>query len=125
MLISRLGTVRNAHASRICWSVCATWRAVTPERMWLYPCPAQAISSSMRRYAASWGRGGASSPLARDLGRRAVPPPPPLDRPIVPQPVAEALAADPGLSHVGLIYSETSTGILHDPEAIGAVVRAA
>jgi 2-aminoethylphosphonate-pyruvate transaminase len=63
--------------------------------------------------------------LAREIGRRVVTLPAPLDRPIVPEAVAEALAADPGLSHVGLIYSETSTGILHDPEAIGTVVRAA
>jgi 2-aminoethylphosphonate-pyruvate transaminase len=62
--------------------------------------------------------------LAREAGRRVVTLPAPLDRPIAPAAIAEALAADPGLSHVGLIYSETSTGILHDPQAIGAVVRA-
>jgi 2-aminoethylphosphonate-pyruvate transaminase len=62
--------------------------------------------------------------LARESGRRVVTLPAPLDRPIAPAAVTEALAADPGLSHVGLIHSETSTGIVHDPEAIGAVVRA-
>jgi 2-aminoethylphosphonate-pyruvate transaminase len=39
--------------------------------------------------------------------------------------VRRALAADPGLSHVGLVYSETSTGIVHDVQAIGAVAREA
>lgn len=36
-----------------------------------------------------------------------------------PQGVAEALAADPSISHVGLVYSETGTGICHDVIAIG------
>jgi 2-aminoethylphosphonate-pyruvate transaminase len=39
--------------------------------------------------------------------------------------VAQALAADPGIGHVGLIYSETSSGVVHDPVAIGRAVRAA
>jgi 2-aminoethylphosphonate-pyruvate transaminase len=39
--------------------------------------------------------------------------------------VAAALAADPTISHVGTIYSETGSGVIHDPAALGAVVRAA
>ena len=36
-----------------------------------------------------------------------------------------ALADDPTLSHVGLVYSETGSGVIHDVQAVGAVVRAA
>ncbi len=39
--------------------------------------------------------------------------------------VAAALAADPSISHVAMVYSETGSGIVNDPAAIGAVVRAA
>ena len=42
-----------------------------------------------------------------------------------PDAVAAALAADPDISHVGLVYSETGSGIVHDVAAVGAVVRAA
>ena len=45
--------------------------------------------------------------------------------PVPPQAVAEALAADPAISHVGLVYNETGTGVVHDPASISAVVRAA
>jgi 2-aminoethylphosphonate-pyruvate transaminase len=41
-----------------------------------------------------------------------------------PDAVAAALRADPEISHVGLVYSETGSGIVHDVAAIGAVVRA-
>jgi 2-aminoethylphosphonate-pyruvate transaminase len=39
--------------------------------------------------------------------------------------VQAALKADPALTHVGLVYSETGSGVIHDVPAIGAVVRAA
>jgi 2-aminoethylphosphonate-pyruvate transaminase len=45
--------------------------------------------------------------------------------PTPPQAVAAALAADPDISHVGLVYSETGSGVVHDPAVVGAVVRAA
>jgi 2-aminoethylphosphonate-pyruvate transaminase len=61
--------------------------------------------------------------LAREAGRVPVPlaisPVTPTD----PDAVAAALAADPGISHVGLVYSETGSGIVHDVAAIGAVAR--
>jgi len=63
--------------------------------------------------------------LAREAGRVPVPL---AISPVVPTPpeaVAAALAADPAISHVGLVYSETGSGVVHDPAAIGAVVRAA
>ncbi len=63
--------------------------------------------------------------LAREIGRDVVTWPIALDAPLAPQAVAQALAADPAVTHVGLVYSETSTGVVHDPVAIGAVVRAA
>jgi 2-aminoethylphosphonate-pyruvate transaminase len=63
--------------------------------------------------------------LAREAGRVVVPLPVPDDAPIPPGAVAAALAADPGISHIGLVYSETGSGVIHDASAIGAVVRAA
>jgi 2-aminoethylphosphonate-pyruvate transaminase len=61
--------------------------------------------------------------LAREAGREVVPLPVSPMRPIEPAEVARALAADATLSHVGLVYSETSSGVVHDAVAIGAVVR--
>lgn len=63
--------------------------------------------------------------LAREAGRAVVELPMSRVAPVAPAAVAAALAADPGIGHVGLVYSETSSGIVHDPVAIGAAVRAA
>ena len=63
--------------------------------------------------------------LAREAGRVVVDLPGADDRPTDPATVAAALAADPTISHVGLVYSETGSGVIHDPAAVGAVVRAA
>jgi 2-aminoethylphosphonate-pyruvate transaminase len=63
--------------------------------------------------------------LSREAGRVPVPLPiGPADT-TDPQAVAAALAADPTLTHVGIVYSETGSGVIHDVQAIGAVVRAA
>lgn len=63
--------------------------------------------------------------LARAAGRVPVPLAIDAARPTPPDAVAKALAADPAISHVGLVYSETGTGVVHDVHAIGARVRAA
>jgi 2-aminoethylphosphonate-pyruvate transaminase len=63
--------------------------------------------------------------LAREAGRNVVDLPVDQFAPLSPAVVAAALAADPTITHVGLIYSETGTGVIHDPAPIGAVVRAA
>lgn len=63
--------------------------------------------------------------LARESGRMPVPLPISPVAPTPPDAVAAALAADPDISHVGLVYSETGSGVVHDPAAIGEVVRAA
>jgi 2-aminoethylphosphonate-pyruvate transaminase len=63
--------------------------------------------------------------LATDAGRQVIQMPTPFDQPVSPQAVADALAADPAISHVGVVYSETGSGVIHDPAAVGAVVRAA
>jgi len=62
--------------------------------------------------------------LAREAGRQPVPLAVSATEPTDPAAVRRALLADPGLTHVGLVYSETSTGVVHDPAAIGAEVRA-
>lgn len=63
--------------------------------------------------------------LAREAGRDVVAVPMPDQVPVDPAQIAAALAADPAISHVGIVYSETGTGVIHDVAAIGAVVRAA
>jgi len=45
--------------------------------------------------------------------------------PVDPARVAEALARDPGITHVGVIHCETSTGMLNPLEAIARAVQAA
>jgi 2-aminoethylphosphonate-pyruvate transaminase len=42
-----------------------------------------------------------------------------------PQAVARALEADPTLTHVAMVYSETGSGVIHDVQAVGAEVRKA
>jgi 2-aminoethylphosphonate-pyruvate transaminase len=61
--------------------------------------------------------------LARESGR--VPVPLPVSGAADPGQIAEALRADPTLTHVGMVYSETGSGIIHDVAAAGAAVRAA
>ncbi len=63
--------------------------------------------------------------LAREAGRIPVSLPISPVAPTPPEAVAAALKADPDISHVGVVYSETGSGVVHDPAAIGAVVRAA
>jgi 2-aminoethylphosphonate-pyruvate transaminase len=62
--------------------------------------------------------------LATEAGRQVIQLPIPQTVPTDPQAVAAALAADPTISHVGLVYSETGSGVIHDVPAVGAVVRA-
>jgi 2-aminoethylphosphonate-pyruvate transaminase len=63
--------------------------------------------------------------LAREAGRQTAELPVPDGESVAPLSVAAALAADPAISHVGLVYSETSSGIVHDPVGVGRVVHAA
>jgi 2-aminoethylphosphonate-pyruvate transaminase len=63
--------------------------------------------------------------LATEAGREVVKLPIAPTAPVPPEAVAAALAADPDISHVGLVYSETGSGVIHDPATVGAVVRAA
>jgi 2-aminoethylphosphonate-pyruvate transaminase len=63
--------------------------------------------------------------LAREAGRDPVLLAMDATRRVDPGMIAEALARDPTVSHVGAVYSETGSGVAHDVPAIGAVVRAA
>ena len=63
--------------------------------------------------------------LAREAGRIPVPLPMGTTDATDPQAVARALDADPTLTHVGMVYSETGSGIIHDVQAVGAVVGTA
>lgn len=62
--------------------------------------------------------------LAREAGRVPVPLPIGFAEATDPQAVARALRADPTLTHVGMVYSETGSGVIHDVPAVGTVVRA-
>jgi 2-aminoethylphosphonate-pyruvate transaminase len=62
--------------------------------------------------------------LAREAGRDPVPLPIPQTEIITPDAVAEALQRDPTISHVGLVQSETGSGVVHDVDTIGAAVKA-
>ena len=60
--------------------------------------------------------------LARDAGRDPVALPVDQTETIPPAAVAEALERDPSITHVGLVQSETSSGVVSDVDAIGAIV---
>ena len=62
--------------------------------------------------------------LATEAGRVAVPLAIDPDRPADPNAVAAALDRDPTISHVGIIHSETGSGVIHDQAAIGALAHA-
>lgn len=63
--------------------------------------------------------------LGRLAGREVVELEVPDTRGVTPAEITEALAAHPECSHVAMVYSETGSGIVNDPAAIGAAVRAA
>jgi len=63
--------------------------------------------------------------LAREAGRSVVPLEAPDTRPVSGDAIRRALEADPAISHVSVVHSETGSGIVNDPEEIGAAVRAA
>lgn len=63
--------------------------------------------------------------LATEAGRDVVSLPLPDQVPVDPAAVAAALAADPAITHVGAVYSETGTGVIQGVAAFDAVVRAA
>jgi len=58
------------------------------------------------------------------IGRRAVELPLAEDRPMQPQAIAAALAADPGIGHVAVVHCETGTGILNPLTEIAHAVAA-
>ncbi len=56
--------------------------------------------------------------LATEAGRVVVPLPVLMNERADPRALREALERDPSISHVALVYSETSTGIIHDVPAL-------
>jgi 2-aminoethylphosphonate-pyruvate transaminase len=62
--------------------------------------------------------------LARAAGRDPVPLPIVQTEIITAGVVTEALQRDPTIGHVGLVQSETGSGVAHDVDAIGAAVNA-
>ncbi len=62
--------------------------------------------------------------LARECGREVLHVPMGERERVDPRAVAAALAADPAISHLAFVYSETSSGIVHDADALVGVARA-
>lgn len=62
--------------------------------------------------------------LAREAGREVVSLPVGRTERADPAAIAAALAQDAAISHIGIVYSETGSGVIHDVPAIGAAVRA-
>jgi 2-aminoethylphosphonate-pyruvate transaminase len=60
--------------------------------------------------------------LAREAGRTVVALPVGARERVRPAQIAEALRDDPGITHVGLVYSETGSGICHDVPALAQTV---
>ena len=63
--------------------------------------------------------------IARRMGRAVEALRWPEDLPVEPARVAEALAADPAVTHVALVHCETTTGILNPLEPVASVVAGA
>ena len=63
--------------------------------------------------------------LTREAGRIPVLLPMGLADTVDPDAVGRALEADPTLSHVGIVYSETGSGVIHDVQTVGTAVRKA
>jgi len=63
--------------------------------------------------------------LAREAGRLPVILPGPDNVPMSPEILAASLEANPDVRSVALVVSETSTGIINDPEILGPVIHAA
>ncbi len=58
--------------------------------------------------------------LAHESGRDVVAMPVGFGERADPEALGSALAADPSISHVGLVYSETGSGVVHDVPALAA-----
>ena len=63
--------------------------------------------------------------LATEAGRVVIPLPIPENHRADPAAIEAALQADPTISHLACIYSETSTGIIHDVPALAAAAARA
>ena len=63
--------------------------------------------------------------LATETGRTIIRLPVPDDTQASPEALQHALEADPTLTHAALVYSETSTGIVHDVPALAAAAARA
>ena len=63
--------------------------------------------------------------LASETGRQVVGLPVPDDQRTDPEAVQAALEADPAITHVAAVYSETSSGICHDIPALARATQAA
>ncbi|MGH7364138.1 MAG: pyridoxal-phosphate-dependent aminotransferase family protein, partial [Candidatus Methylomirabilales bacterium] len=61
--------------------------------------------------------------ICQAYGLSVIPVEVPYGKAVDPQAVAAALRGEPGIAAVFATHSETSTGVLHDLEAIAAIVR--
>ncbi len=91
------------------------------------------VEAAIRSFVAPGGKilipmtgnyGGRMIHLTGGAGRVPVTLPMVETEPLSPAMVATALERDPSITHVGLVQSETGSGVAHDVDAIGAAVKA-
>lgn len=97
-------------------------------------CGHMVVEAAVRTFVPAGGRlmvvqnGGYADRLARlatEAGRIVVPLRGPDNEPVTPAQLEAALAANPDVTHVAIVVSETGTGIVNDPNTLGPVIRAA
>ena len=115
-LLALAGGIRGQHAALLLQG-CGHFAAEAAVRTFV-PRGGKLLVPITGQYAERFAR------LAHEAGRLIVRlPVGPRER-ASPTAVAKALAADPAIGHVALVYSETSTGIVHDIGAIGREAHA-
>lgn len=97
-------------------------------------CGHMMVEAAIRTFVPAGGRlmvvqnGGYADRLARlatEAGRIVVTLHHPDNEPCPPEKLEAALAANPDVTHVAIVVSETGTGIVNDPQILGPVIRAA
>lgn len=126
----------RAVVARVCAGLLAIARGVPGEHavLPLQGCGHFAMEAALRSFVPPGGRlllpmtgqyADRLARLAREAGRRVAELPVPRDAAVDPAAVERALDRDRGASHLAVVYSETSTGVVHPvPELASVAMRA-
>jgi 2-aminoethylphosphonate-pyruvate transaminase len=126
----------RAIVARVCDSLLAIAQGVPGEHVVLplQGCGHFAMEAALRSFVPPGGRlllpmtgqyADRLARLARETGREVAELPVPSDAAVDPAAVERALAVDPGASHLAIVYSETSTGVVHPVPELAAVAARA